>query len=242
MKETDVKNIEKSKNTRYASFVFLSFFAVFVLNILNSTALNMLLQSIATDVRFSATLLPHALYYFMSVLAIVWQFAGVALIVDTVMRGEKMLAAASCILFFCAMMAGSMLPIIVASIQYSSQTLLTLMRSNFEALLTDAIFAVLRVVLVAGICLAAALISRKKQKNRLSAALSACLWSSVALVSLSMLVIFIPNTLPFLQSAGQNALRSQLFKIIMEYVLLAVYGVVGYAVASLTVSFAEKKF
>ncbi len=242
MKETEIKNTAKGINTRYAGFVFLSFFAVFVLNILNSTALNMLLQSIATNVRYSSTLLPHALYYFMSVLAIVWQFAAVALIVDTITRGEKLLAASSCMLFFCAMMAGSMLPIIVAAVQYSSQTLFTLMQSNAEALLTDAIFAVLRIVLVVGICLAVSIIARKKQKNRLSTALSACLWCSVALVLLSMLVIFIPNTLPFLQSAGQNALRSQLFKIIMEYVLLAVYGVIGYAVAALTVRFADKRF
>ena len=153
-----------------------------------------------------------------------------------------MLAAVSCILFFCATMISSMLPIIVAAIQYSSQTLITLMRSNAESLLTTAIFAVLRIALVAGTCLTCGAIARKKQKNRLSAALFACLWCSVVLVLLSMLVIFIPNTLPFLRSAGQNALRSQLFKIIMEYVLLTVYGVIGYAVATLTVRFADKKF
>ncbi|MBQ5809135.1 MAG: hypothetical protein IIW21_05205, partial [Clostridia bacterium] len=118
----------------------------------------------------------------------------------------------------------------------------TLMRSNSEALLTTAIFAVLRVVLVVGVCIAVLAICRKKQKNRLSVAICACVWCAVALVLLSMLVIFIPNTLPFLQSAGKNALRSQLFKIIMEYVLLAVYGVIGYAVASVTVRLSNRKF
>lgn len=242
MKETEIKNTENKKSISYTGFVLALFAAVFALNILNSTAFNMLLQSVATDVRFSATVLPHAIYYFMSVLAIVWQFAAVALIVDAFTRKNKILSAVSCILFFCVMMAGSMLPIIVAAVQYSSQTIITLMRSNYEAILTDAIFALLRVAIVAGICLLSMLIARKKQKNRLSAALSACLWCSVALVLLSMLVIFIPNTLPFLQSAGQNALRSQLFKIIMEYVLLAVYGVIGYAVATLVVRLADKKF
>ena len=235
-------NEMKSAKSKYTAFILLAFCAVFALNIFNSTALNMLLQAASANVRYSETLLPHALYYFMSVLAIVWQFVGVALMVDTLIRGNKILAVISCALFVCATMASSMLPIIVAAVQYSSQTIATLVRSNSEALLTAAIFAVLRVLLVAGVCLAAVVICRKKQKNRLSTAMCACLWSAVALVLLSMLVIFIPNTLPFLQSAGKNALRSQLFKIIMEYVLLAVYGVIGYAVASVTVRLSNRKF
>lgn len=242
MKETGIKNKANNKNTKYTVFVLVSFAVVFALNILNSTAFNMLLQSVATDVRFSSTLLPHAIYYFMSVLAIVWQFLAVALIVDTFTRKNRVLTSASCVLFFCAMMAGSMLPIIVAAIQYSSQTIITLLQSNEAAVLTDAFFAVLRVLLIVGVCFAVTFILRKKQKNRLSAALASCLCGSVVLVLLSMLVIFIPNTLPFLQSAGQNALRSQLFKIIMEYVLLAVYGVIGYAVAAFTVRFSYKKY
>ena len=223
-------------------FVALAFCAVFALNILNSTALNMLLQTVSTNVRFSSTVLPHMLYYFMSVLAIVWQFIGIAVIADAISRKRTVLAAVSCLLFFAAIMASNMLPIIVAAIQYSSQTIITLMQSNAESLLTVAIFGTVRILLVVGTCLAVCASARKKQKNRLSAAISACLWSSAVLALLSMLMIFIPNTLPFLQSAGQNALRSQLFKIIMEYVILAVYAVIGYAVASLAVRLADKKF
>ena len=239
--DTELKKTSARKGG-YTAFVILSFCAVFALNIFNSTALNMLLQTVTTNVRYSSTVLPHVLYYFMSVLAIVWQFVGVALMVDTVIRGKRLLAALACVLFVCATMASSMLPIIVAAVQYNSQTIVTLMRSNSEALLTTAIFAVLRVVLVMGVCVAVLAICREKQKNRLSVAIYACVWCAVALVLLSMLVIFIPNTLPFLQSAGKNALRSQLFKIIMEYVLLAVYGVIGYAVASVTVRLSNRKF
>ncbi len=242
MKDKESIKASALQKNGYIAFVLLSFCAVFALNILISTAFNMLLQIVSTNIRYSSTMLPHALYYFMSVLAVLWQFTAVALIVDTIMRGKKLLAAVCCALFFCAMMVSTMLPIIVAAVQYRSQTILTLIRSNAEALLTAAIFAVIRVALAACVCFVVMLISRRKQKNRLSAALTACLWCSVVLVLLSMLVIFIPNTLPFLRSAGQNALRSQLFKIIMEYVLLAVYGVIGYAAASLVVRFSGKKF
>ena len=239
--DTELKKTSARKGG-YTAFVILSFCAVFALNILNSTALNMLLQTISTNVRYSSTILPHALYYFMSVLAIVWQFIGVAVIADAITRKKKALAAVSCVLFFAAMMASNMLPLIVAAIQYTSQTIFTLMQSNAEALLTTAIFGVVRILLIVGACLVVCAFARKKQKNRLSAALSACMWSAAVLALLSMLMIFIPNTLPFLQSAGQNALRSQLFKIIMEYVILAVYAVIGYAVASLAVRLADKKF
>ena len=218
---------------KYTAVVFITYACVFLLNIFNSTALNMLLQYLSTDVQFAGTVLPHIVYYLMSVLAIVWQFVGVAAICDCISREHKLLTAASAVLFFCAMMASSFLPIIVAAVQYSSQTLGTLIYSNSAALLTDGIFGAVRVMLVTVICLAVCAYCRRKQKNRLSAALLGCLWCAMALTALSMAVIFFYNTLPFLQSAGRNALQSQLPKILLEYVILALYGVIGYAVGAL---------
>ncbi|MBQ7011021.1 MAG: hypothetical protein IJN63_04890 [Clostridia bacterium] len=230
----------KVNGKKYLLFIIATYVGVFLLNVLNSTAMNMLLQSVSTNVRFSGTILPHVLYYTMSVLAIVWQFTGVAAIADCISRRKTALAAVSALLFFAAMMSSSMLPIIVAAFQYSSQTLSTLMTANSAALLADAISGIVRVLLAVLICLGVCAIARRREKNRISAALSSVAWCSVMLTLSSMLIIFTGSTLPFLQSAGRNALQSQLPTIILEYVILAVYGVLGYAVGAIYVRAAKK--
>ena len=237
-------NISANENTKsgkkYLLLILLTYAGIFLLNILNSTALNMLLQFLSTDVRFSGTILPHVTYYTMSVLAIVWQFAGVAALADCISRKRTALAALCATLFFCAMMASSMLPIIVAAFQYSSQTLFTLMAANSSALVTDAILSAVRVAFAALICLGICALARRKGKNRIPAALRSVMWCSVMLTLGSMLIIFTGSTVPFLQSAGRNALQSQLPTLILEYVILAVYGVLGYAVGAVYVRAANK--
>lgn len=230
----------KANSKKYLLFIISTYVGVFLINVLNSTAMNMLLQSVSTNVRFSGTILPHVVYYTMSVLAIVWQFAGVSALADSISRRRNGVAVLCAVLFFLAMMTSAMLPIIVASFQYSSQTLFTLMAANSAALLTDAISSVVRVLFAVLICLGVCAIARRKEKNRISAALSSIAWCSVMLTLGSMLIIFTGSTLPFLQSAGRNALQSQLPTIILEYVILAVYGVLGYAVGAIYVRAANK--
>lgn len=234
-----METIKPAKN-RIFMFLLWTYVFVFALNILNSTVLNMALQVLATNVSTMNTLLPQIVYYLMSVLAVVWQFVSVGAICLAVSKRSVKLTLISVLLFMLAVMAHSMLPIFIAAVQYSSQSVGSLIAANADKLFSDVILNAGRAVLALGASLVFVVIAEKRKKTAATGAVLSVGVCAVLFTLVSMGVIFFESTLPFLASAGRNAINSQLPKILAEYFILALYGVIGYAVGTLYIKLAEK--
>ena len=232
--------IKQPRKNRIFVFLLWTYVFVFALNVLNSTVLNMALQSLATNVATKDTVLVQAVYYLMSVLAVVWQFVSVGAICLAVSKKNVKLVLVSVLLFMLAVISHSMLPIFIAAAQYSSQSIGTLVVANADKLLSDVILNAGRALAAVGTSVIFSIIAVRSKKTATTGAVWSVGACAVIFTLISMGVILFESTIPFLASAGRNAINSQLAKILAEYFILALYGVIGYAVGALYIKLGEK--
>ncbi|MDY5940228.1 MAG: hypothetical protein SPJ23_01075 [Eubacteriales bacterium] len=217
-----------------------TFLFVYALSILNNTLLALLLDTVRSDVALSSTALPYLIFYLRIVLSAVWLYVGAAAVARAVCLRRMAAFLVSAFLLFGAMELTDFLPILVAAVQYDSQSLGSLITSNFSGLLVNTLFYLLRVMFAAAAGLCAPWLASKSKKKRDPVRIATAV-SALALTLLPVIIDVFGSLIPFLSSAGINQIRAELWKLILEYVLSFVFGLLGYAAAWVYLELIAKK-
>lgn len=219
------KKQEGGAERRRTLFTFLFVYAV---SILNNTALSLLLEWVRADITLSGTVLPYLVFYLRNVLSVVWLYCGATAVARAVCLRRAALSAVSALLLFGAMELTDFLPLLLVSFQYDSQSVGSLISSNFDGLLMNTLFYLLRVLLAIGAGLCAPWLAGKGKKRRDPLLLAGGL-TAAALTLLPIAVEVFGNLIPFLRSAGINQIRAEAWKLVLEYLLYLLFGLLGYA-------------
>ncbi len=196
----------------------------FLLMLINRGGLELLLDSLESNISFKDTALPAIVYYIMSVVDVMALFFAVAgLLYSVHFSTIKMVVAASALMFL-SLSLTDIIPFFVAAASYESYTIFDLLATNWKLLLLRLSLNLLRVVLT----LVAAYIPRIAGRREERGYYLSSIFAASALALMPIIVQLCEVTVPYFISASKNSIMANLPLIIVDYLLMLLYGFLGF--------------